>query len=204
MEEASLMCNQLRKINITEAITQATPSLIASKGAVGVMEIFLNEHFQLLNLVATQGMKESHWQEVSKATATPIPFDPNITLNTLIKVYRLHKKTSLLEPTCIRAHQEDDVRQALNAMEDEWDDFKCEVIDHAYFPNHKTIETHCDEDVELLLDEQHLRSKSLSVTAAAEPHIDRVLDWIEKTRQASEKYASVEVVCEIFSHGCNI
>jgi hypothetical protein len=92
MEEASLMCNELRKINITEAITQATPSLIASKGAVGVMEIFLNEHFQLLNLVATQGMKESHWQEVSKATATPIPFDPNITLNTLIKVYRLHKK----------------------------------------------------------------------------------------------------------------
>ena len=200
MEEASLMCNQLRKINITEAITQATPSLIASKGAVGVMEIFLNEHFQLLNLVATQGMKESHWQEVSKATATPIPFDPNITLNTLIKVYRLHKKTSLLEPTCIRAHQEDDVRQALNAMEDEWDDFKCEVIDHAYFPNHKTIETHCDEDIELLLDEQHLRSKSLSVTAATEPHIDRVLDWIEKTRQASENMHLWRLYAEKYFH----
>ena len=43
------------------------------KQEIDAMKSFLNEHFQLLNLVATQGMKESHWQEVSEATATPIP-----------------------------------------------------------------------------------------------------------------------------------
>ena len=199
MEEASLMMKDLKKINITEAISLAPPSAIASKGAIGEMQIFLNEHFTLLSMVATQGMKESHWLAVSKATGVKIPYDPNLTLDTLVKVYRLHKSTILMETTCMQAHQEDDVRKALDSMEDEWEDFKCDVLDHELL-NHKVIDRHCDEDIELLLDEQHLRAKSLSVTTAAEPHMDRVLSWIGKVRQATKNIGQWRIYEEKYFH----
>ena len=51
------------------------------------------------------------------------------------------------------------LEKLLTPWNNEWEDFKCDVLDHELL-NHKVIDRHCDEDIELLLDEQHLRSKN--------------------------------------------
>ena len=84
-----------------------------------------------------------------------------------------------------RAHQEWDVHLALNSMGEEWDDFHCDMAQHEML-GQKMIHPHCDEDTELLLDEQALRTKSLSVVEAAIPHMDRVKSWMKTLKKANE------------------
>ena len=184
-QEADVMVRQFNKIMLTEAVGQAPPSLIAGKGAVKEIEIFLEEHFTLLSMVATPGLTEEHWRLISKEIGLKVEFSTKMTLDKLIKMYQLHQKTSLMEAICLRAHQEWDVHLALDSMEGEWDDFNCDMLQHPLLP-HKMIHPHCDEDTELLLDEQALRTKSLSVVEAAIPHMERVKSWMKTLKKADE------------------
>ena len=176
-EEADTMIREFQQLIITEAVEMASPSLIAAKGAVKEIEIFLQEHYQLLTLVATPGLTKYHWNEISLALNLDIEYSENMTLDKLISHYHLHKKTSIIEKVCLRAHQEWDVHLALESMQAEWDEFQCETKEHEFLPQ-RILDPRCDEDIELQLDEQALRTKSLSLIEAALPHIDRVKAWM--------------------------
>ena len=83
------------------------------------LKTFLADMIPLMLLLCTNGLRERHWEEMSKITG--IELDPKHTYNlNELQNLKLHEHVSEIEETCIGAVKEYSLEKLMDSMEEEW------------------------------------------------------------------------------------
>ena len=154
-----------------------TPSFVGSKVRKDV-EQFLNNDFQVMELLANPGIQDRHWDEMEERTGLKLPRDSSSSLQNYLKV-GLQKYVNDIEDICVSASKEHSLYRSLKKMKGEWEGVELEMTEHKDTGVH-IISSAAVEQIQMLLDDHSVKSTTMLASRFAKPLEDEIKGWIEK------------------------
>ena len=152
----------------------------AAKETQKVMDEFITSYWPLLELTSTPGIRQRHWDKVAELTSINLPAkgeDETYTLRQLVDL-GLHNHIEKIEETCGGAAKEFTLEKTLDIMEGDWQDtsFGLKEYSKAYMDEGTYMLTSVDE-IQLLLDDQIVKTQAMQQSRFIEPFRDRATAW---------------------------
>ena len=83
-------------------------------------QAFIEKEWPLIEIVCTPGMRQRHWDDISKITGISVFAKPETNIADMVKI-NMHQHTSSIEEICVNAAKEYSIEKALDTMLGEWE-----------------------------------------------------------------------------------
>jgi dynein heavy chain len=136
----------------------------------------------LIQALRNPGMRDRHWDTLSKELGIPLRPDESVTLTSLLKMDLL-SKIDMISKVCDVAGKEYSIEAALDKMSKEWETIELDLIS---YKETGTFILKLSEDVVRLLDDHIVMTQSMSFSPYKKAFADRIALWDVKLRTVQE------------------
>eukprot|EP00899_Mesostigma_viride_P002516 jgi/Mesvir1/12265/Mv00478-RA.2 len=158
-------------------------TLKSAKAVTGDVEIVATklrekiEKFQgtipLISALRNPGMRDRHWKKLSDEIGFPLRADESFSVSRALQL-DLQAQIGVIEETSEYASKEYALEKALDKMQSEWAGVKFEYV---AWRNTGTTILRAMDDIQMLLDDQIVKTQSMRASPFIGPFEDRVRTW---------------------------
>ncbi|KAM6320279.1 dynein axonemal heavy chain 3 [Podargus strigoides] len=134
------------------------------------------QHLPVLSIACNRGMKERHWEQISKIAGCNIRPDETTSLKDILD-FRLSKYVDQLEPIGAAASKEYSLEKSLEKMKSEWVNIEFSLV--KYRETNTSILSAID-DIQLLLDDHIIKTQTMCGSPFIKPIEDECQTWESK------------------------
>ncbi|NXU51136.1 DYH3 protein, partial [Turnix velox] len=186
------MNGPLQKLNVEEIteevgnmwrtmykLSKSFPDLAGPRRSAESMKYKLTkfkQHLPVLSIVCNRGMKERHWEQISKIVGCEIRPDETTTLQNMLE-FGLSKYIDQLEPIGAAASKEYSLEKSIEKMKSEWVNIQFNLV--KYRDTDTNILSAID-DIQLLLDDHIVKTQTMCGSPFIKPIEAECQAWKDK------------------------
>jgi dynein heavy chain, axonemal len=134
------------------------------------------QHLPLLQVICNPGLKDRHWEDMSKLVGITLPHDETTSLNNLIEV-GLAKYIDKLDEISGSASKEYSLEKAMTKMKDEWNDM---LFTFVKYRDTSAYILSAVDDTQLMLDDHIIKAQTMLGSPFIKPLEDDMRNWCER------------------------
>ncbi|NXN55853.1 DYH3 protein, partial [Rynchops niger] len=160
-------------------LSKSFPDLAGPRRLAETMKYKLDrfkQHLPVLSVACNRGMKERHWEQISKLVGCEIKPDETTTLENILE-FGLSKYIDQLEPIGAAASKEYSLEKSIEKMKSEWVNMQFSLV--KYRDTNTSILSAVD-DIQLLLDDHIVKTQTMCGSPFIKPIEAECRAWEDK------------------------
>ncbi|NXW95358.1 DYH3 protein, partial [Alopecoenas beccarii] len=162
-------------------LSKSFPDLPGPRGIAETMKFRIDkfkQHLPVMSIACNRGMKERHWQQISKIVGCEIRPDETTALKNILE-FGLSKYIDQLEPIGAAASKEYSLEKSIEKMKSEWVNVQFGLV--KYRDTGTNILSAID-DIQLLLDDHIVKTQTMCGSPFIKPIEAECRAWEDKLR----------------------